>query len=96
MQTCGDQSGDVGNITHQVCADLFGDVGEGIEIDCSRICRVAGDDQLRITFLRQLADRIHVKLVGFLIQAVMHYVIKLSRDVDLQARRKMPAVRQIQ
>ncbi|SKF64881.1 Uncharacterised protein [Mycobacteroides abscessus subsp. bolletii] len=91
-----DQTGEMGHVNHQVCADLIGDAAEFGEVEPARIGRPAGQDQFGLPLVGQPLDLGHVDPVVVLADVVGRDVIQFAGEVQLHAVRQMPAVRQIQ
>ena len=89
----GDQAGVMRHIDHEDCADGFGHPGETGEVNLQRVGGSAGDDQLRLVFMRQ---GFHAVVVDFLfcVQAVGDDVEPLAGHVQFHAVRQMAAFRQ--
>ncbi len=90
------QPGDVGDVRHQVSADLVSDVAELLPIGRERVAGVPGDDDLGLMLARQSADRVVVEQFGFRIDAVANGVVLLAAARDRAAVRQVTALQQIQ
>ena len=92
---CRNKTGDMRHINHQQCADFVSDLAQNIKTDLTRICRCARHDELRFIFDRQLADNFIINITRFLIHAVRHEVVELTREVDGRAVGQVTAVRKV-
>ena len=95
MHAARDESRDVRHVDHEVGADRLGDGGEPLEVDDARIGGSAGDDELRLDFLRLLFQRIVVDALCLFVHAIGDDVEVLARHVDGAAVREVSAVREI-
>ena len=93
MNPGGHESGDVGDIGHQIRANLVGDLTELGEVDHTGIRAEAANDQLGFAFQRSLPDMVHVEQFGVGIQDVIVNFKECSREVWLQAVRQVSTVR---
>ncbi len=89
------QPADVRDVGQQVGADFIGDLAEFLPVRHPRVGRVTGDDHLGLMLLRQRADLVVVKLLGFFVDRVMHRVEPFAAAVDARAVREMPAEEQV-
>ncbi len=89
-----DQPGDVGDVADQVRIHFAGDLGEGLEVDGSRISGGTRDDELGSVFLGQLADHVVVQTTRLSVDLVGDGVVEFAGHRDLPAVGEMPAVDQ--
>ena len=82
IQPGSDQAGHVGDVGHQVCADLVGNFPESLPVQPARVRGKAGHDQLRPVFQRKLFRGVIINLAGVRIQAVLHRLVDSAGDVD--------------
>ena len=72
--------------TQRSAPDLVGDLAERGEVDLARVRGVAGQDDLRLVLLRQVADLVHVELLGLAVHLV-------ADEVEPHAATRSPASR---
>jgi len=65
-----DEPGDVRHVHEQQRPDAVGDGREAREVEEARICRGAGDDELRAHLARDRLERVVVDPLGLTIDAV--------------------------
>ena len=81
MRPTGDESGEMGDVEHQQCADLVGDRPEGLGVEPARIARGAGNDQLRAVLERLRTNLVEVDpLLGT--DAVGDEVVEQPAGID--------------
>ena len=71
MYPGGHESGDVGDVGHQIRANLVGDFTELGKVDHTGIRAEAANDQFGFAFQRSIPDMIHVEQLGVGIQDVI-------------------------
>ena len=88
----GHEACDVGDIHHQIGADLMGDLTEGLEIDGSGVGGGTGDDHPRPAFLRDGPYLVIIDASGCRIQSVGDDVVGLSGEVRFASVGQMSAL----
>ena len=92
MQPRRDQSRDVRDVYHKICADFIGDLAQAGEIDDARISRSPRNDHFRLVFEGDLFEGVVVDALVRFGNAVRDDLEVLARNIDGRAVRKMPAV----
>ena len=92
IQPGGDQAGHVGDIGHQVCADLVGDLPESLPVQPARVRGEACHHKLRPVFQGKLFRGVIINLAGIRIQAVLHRIVDSAGDVDRGTMGQVAAV----
>ncbi len=95
MQSGGDESGDMGNVGHQVSAHGIGDCPKFVEVDRAGIGGVAADDDFWLVLLRQFHNGVVVEFLGFLVDAVLDDLEPFTRHVHRGTVGQVTAVGQI-
>jgi hypothetical protein len=75
--------------------DLVGDLAERGEIDLAGVRGVAGQDDLRTMLLREIANAIHVQLLGLAVHLISDEVEPHAGDVHRRAVGEVPTVREL-
>ena len=96
MHSSGHEAGDVGHIGEQIGTHFISDGTEGGEVDGAWIRGIAANNQLRLVLQSQLADRLHIKALGLLVDAVLNNVEPLAADVDRGTMGEVTAMGQVQ
>ena len=92
MQPRRDQSRDVRDVYHKICADFIGDLAQAGEIDDARISRSPRNDHFRLVFEGDLFEGVVVDALVRFGNAVRNDLEVLARNIDGRAVRKVPAV----
>ena len=93
VNACGNQTGDVRHVYHQICAHRLCDLGQALEVDDAGICACAGNDQFRLDFLCQSLGTVVVDVL-VIAQLIGNEVEVLAGDVDRRTVGQVTAVRQ--
>src|SRR5579872_5142617 len=85
VHPAGDEAGRVGDVEHELGADLVGDLPEGLGVDDARVGGGAGDDELRALALGDVADLVEVDALTRAVRAgrgdaVGHETVELPGD----------------
>ena len=81
MKTCSHETSDVRHIHHQICSDFIRDLAKPLEINGACIGAGAGNDHLRLTFLRDLKNFIVIDH-ALIVNAVWYNIKIFSRHID--------------
>ncbi len=95
MDVSGNQTGDVGNVEHQICSHLVGYFPEAFGVDLPGIGAGAADNHLRFVLFRKSLHL--VEIYGFRIfrDTVMDDIVKLTREIDWAPVCEMTPVGQV-
>ncbi len=88
----GHETGEVRHVDPEEGAYLVGDRAERFEVELTRVCRPAGDDDLRLVLDGETAHLVHVDDRGLGVDAVRDDVVETAREVDLHAVRQVAAL----
>ena len=91
MNACGNQTGDVSHVYHEVCSYRLCDLGQTLEVDDAGICTCTGNDQLRLDFLCQSLGTVVVDIF-IIAQFIGNEVEVLAGDVDRRTVCQVAAV----
>ncbi len=86
------ESGEVGHVHEEQCADAVGDGCQPLEVPGARIGRRAGDHDLGAHRLRLRLERVVVDPFRLAVDPVRVHFIQPAREVDRRAVRQMTAV----
>ena len=89
------QAADVGNVRQQVGAHRVGDLAVFLPVGNPRVGGIAGDDHLRLVFLRQRHHGVVIDLLGDRVDGVGDDVEVFARAVDRGAVGEMSAVEEV-
>ena len=94
VNASGDQTGNVGHVDEQVCADAVSDFAHFCPVNHAGISGETTDNHLRFMFLSLLS---HVFIVNFtgLIDAVRNDVVQFAGEVDRGAVSQVTTLRQV-
>mmetsp|Transcript_37835 Transcript_37835/g.75400 ORF Transcript_37835/g.75400 Transcript_37835/m.75400 type:complete len:381 (-) Transcript_37835:18-1160(-) len=101
VQARGDEAADVGDVRHQVRADLVGDLAELLEVHDPRVGRGAAEDHLRPEHEGRLPQLLEIDEARLRVDLVWQRLEVDRRRRDLLLRRvvpvrQVPAARQVQ
>lgn len=96
MGVAGDESGEVGHIYEEVCADFVGDGAHAFEIELSRVGAAAADEELGL-----LADGLGFEFIvvddfGIFADLVAGNAVELAGEVELVAVCEVAAVGEVE
>ena len=92
----GDQPREVRHVAQEQRSDLVRDLAETPRLDGARVGRAAAHDELRPVRLREREHVVVVDEVRLTRDPVVDDVVEPAREVDLQAVRQVPAVRELE
>ncbi len=96
VETCRDETREVGHVHHEVGAHQVRDAAEFGEVQLAGVRGPAGDDQLRLALEGEAFNFCHVHGVGVLADAVGDNLVQLAREVDAHAVGQVSAVGEVQ
>ena len=89
--TC-DEASDVRNVSHGESAHFVGDFLEALPVEVTAVGGETGEDHLRLFAESDFADLVHVDATCFLVDFVLHEVVKHTGEVHRMAVRKVSTV----
>ncbi len=81
----GDETGDVGDVGHEIGADGVGNLAEAFEIYDAGICGITADNEFGFALFGDFFYGIVVKGFGFRVEVVIDDVVEGSGEVGLEA-----------
>ena len=81
VYACGDKSGDMGDVRHQISADRIGYFAEFPPINRPGIGGVACDDHLRLMRFSQGSNLFVIDMFRLFIDAIVHNVVQLPGPI---------------
>ena len=88
----GNETCNVRNVSHGEGANFVGDFLEALPVEVAAVGRETGEDHLRLFAESDFANLFHVDAASFLIDFVLHEVVKHTREVHRMAVRKVSTV----
>src|SRR5207253_1207901 len=95
MQTGRDEAGDVGDVGHEISADLPSNLAHPLKIDDARISARSDGDHARLVLARHLRQLVVIDSFIVFAHAVMNDFEKSARKVGFVAMRQVTAMAQI-
>ena len=96
VQTGGNETGEVGHVDPELCANLVGNSAECSEVELTAVCRPSGDDYGRLDLERAGTNDVHVNQKGLWVEAVGVSLIHLAREVEAHAVGEVATVSELQ
>ncbi len=92
MCATGYKPGNVGNICHEICANLVCNLPELRKIKYARVCACAGNDEFGFRFEGNTPHFIIINITIILPHPVMDNIVHHTRKILFKAMGKVPTV----